>query len=116
MRWTGFSTSSTPHTKRECWILTAYKPEDDDEQDRLDKMTSELGFAPTEKAHRLTAATSGAKKNAKRVLGELTEGKTEREDDAIKNCYPKELEKAGEDVSLKTFIGEVRKAINKVMT
>lgn len=63
---------AVPHTKRECWVLNGYVPADTDEEERIDGLRTELGFNPVTRAEELTAATPGSKRNAKRVLGVLT--------------------------------------------
>jgi len=102
------------HTKRECWVLTAFEPEDEAERERLDDLKQELGFDPIAEAHLLTAQSSGAKRNAKRVLDKLTEEDLDREDEAIQSVIPEDLEDAGGEVSLQTFICELREAAKSI--
>jgi hypothetical protein len=97
-----------PHTNRECWILVAFEPSNEDEQDVLDDLRSNLGFDPTEQAHRLTAQTGAAKKNAKRVLEKLLLGNQRREDDLIESAVVEDLKRAGENVGLADFIEEIK--------
>ncbi len=97
-----------PHTKRECWILVAFEPEDADDDEALGNLRAALGFDPTEHAQKLTAQKGGAKKNAKRVLNELLQGEHRREDELIESSIIDDLEAAGADVGLAEFIEEIR--------
>jgi len=49
-------------TKRECWVLAGFVPSHESERTRLGEVRSELGFDPTRKSHRLTAAREPQKK------------------------------------------------------
>lgn len=100
-----------PHTKRECWILAAFTPKNEDEEEALDELKSRLGFDPTRKAEELTAQSSGAKRDAKRVLAELTDGDVEREYDALEQIRIDELRSNGREVGLADFIEEVERRI-----
>ncbi len=100
-----------PHTKRECWILTAFVPTSEPEMAQLEELESELGFDPTDEAHQLTAATTGAKKNVKRVLGKLIdssgESELERERVALEDSDLDALKQKGREVGLREFLEEV---------
>jgi hypothetical protein len=95
--------------KRECWILVAYDPEGEDERERVDEERANLGFDPTEEAHRLTAQSDGALTDAKRVVDELL---VDWDEDAlIEESIVGELEEAGEEVGLSEFIREIRERL-----
>jgi hypothetical protein len=69
------------HTKRECWHLAGFEPENTAEQTALGELLSELGFDPRLRSDELTAKHDPAndKKSAKRVLAALTAGDHDRE-------------------------------------
>lgn len=57
--------------EREAWVLAGFEPEDEDEEAALYACRTDLGYAPHEHAHRLTAGSGAAKDDSKRVLGAL---------------------------------------------
>jgi hypothetical protein len=59
------------HTKRECWVLAGFEPEDDDERDKLEAQRAALGYQPQHESHRLTASGSSGKHNAKTIIDAL---------------------------------------------
>ncbi len=66
------------HCKLEAWLLNGFVADDDSEKGRLDAERANLGFDPVKQAERLSAKSETAKKNAKRVLRELTAHDSER--------------------------------------
>ncbi len=98
------------HPKRESWILSAMSLKDEDGQERLDALRKELGFDPTLEAHKLTASTSGAKRDAKRVLDELLASPTDsvrRKREVLQAASLSRLHKRGKDTGLAEFLGEL---------
>jgi hypothetical protein len=98
-------------TKRECWVLAGFEPGDDDEQRRLDQLRQELGFDPTLHAERLDARSPGAKKNAVRVLAELTSQDPAREVACWVNTDLALLAERGAHSGLKSYLDEMEKWI-----
>lgn len=64
---------------REAWVLAGFDPERSDEMDRLAELRRELGFSPTDHAHRLDSNNEQARHSPKRVLRHLSGGEWERE-------------------------------------
>jgi hypothetical protein len=69
------------HTKRECWHICGFEPEDQEEQVRLNEIGSEVGFDVRIQSEELTAKHSATtdKRSAKRVLSRLCADDRERE-------------------------------------
>jgi hypothetical protein len=61
------------HTKRECWHICGFEPENDGEGELLAELGSEVGFDVLTKSEELTAKHAAAtdKRSAKRVLSKL---------------------------------------------
>lgn len=76
---------AAPHPKRESWLLSAYRAQTQDEQERLSAQTRRLGFDPTLDPGRLRDPDEGGARNAKRVLHALTAGETSREEECIES-------------------------------
>jgi len=57
--------------EREAWVLAGFDPEDEDEEAALHACRTDLGYAPHEHAHRLSAGSGEATDDSKRVLGAL---------------------------------------------
>ena len=91
------------HTKRECWILAAYDPADDEGHTKLKEIRKKLGFDPRLHSHKLTAKHGDDTLSAKRVLSELVE------DD--ESCWSSadldQLKKRGKQNGLFDFINEI---------
>lgn len=96
------------HVKRECWVLSAYLPQTDREKHALKSISTELGFDPCANSERLTAARTGAKKNAKRILGILTDGDAKREDACFDSLDLMTIERRGSKNGLRDFIRETQ--------
>jgi hypothetical protein len=68
------------NAERECWVLSGFVPETDEETEKLESERQALGFHPCEQSHCLTAGKNDrAKRSPKRVLAILTAGNRERE-------------------------------------
>lgn len=104
------------HAKRECWVLAGFIAANDEEQSRLDVCRQELGFDPCLQAEQLTAATPGAKRDAKRVLGELTQEDYPREAACWTDTPLDQLEERGQATGLADFFREVRERLVPVWT
>lgn len=98
------------HPKREAWVLNGFDPEDVDEEEALTQMKQELGCDPRLDAHTLTASSSGAKTNAKRVLRTLV-GSEDRERRCWEEADLATLRERGEETGLRAFLTEVKERL-----
>jgi hypothetical protein len=104
------------HSKRECWVLAGFDAANADEQARLATLRRELGFDPCLHAEELTATSPGAKREAKRVLSELTQGDYQREVVCWTQAPLEQLEARGAETGLASFIQEVREHLVPLWT
>jgi hypothetical protein len=98
-------------TKRECWVLAGFEPQDSDEQRKLDELQRELGFDPTLHADRLDARTPNAKKNAVRVLERLIGRNHDREAACWLTTDLAILAERGSKSGLAKYLEEVEQSI-----
>lgn len=95
------------HPKREAWILNGFDPEDDDEVERLEDLRQEIGCDPRTEAHTLTASSTSAPNNAKRVLGKLVQS-----DAREQRCWTETdlsiLRKRGRETGLRAYLEEIK--------
>lgn len=94
--------------KRECWVLAAFQPADDQERARLNDLRQELGFDPCEQSERLTAQKEDAKKSAKRVLRQLSDNDARRAECGIEETDLSTLRNRGKNNGLALYLDEVR--------
>ncbi|MFN0120538.1 MAG: hypothetical protein ACKV2V_08555, partial [Blastocatellia bacterium] len=96
--------------KRETWVLQGFIPADKTEETTLDSLRRDLGFCPCEQAERLrySSATARPERDPKRILGQLTNEKFEREQSCWTDTELGVLRKRGEETFLKHFLDEVR--------
>lgn len=66
------------HQESEAWVVAGFEPQHRAERDVVSELRDELGFDPTEEAHRLTPDRRTDPRDAKRVCWRLLPG-TERE-------------------------------------
>lgn len=94
---------------REAWVLAGFDPQSAEEREALIVLKQELGFAPNEKAHLLTAQKDSEKKNGKRVLRELgVDSERERECLRVQSMEQRgALIARGDESGLKDFVEEV---------
>lgn len=92
------------HTKRECWLLAAFCPRDDEEKARHVKVRQELGFDPCLRSHELDAWLAPAKKSAKRVAGILCPVGGER---GLNGTALDVLKKRGAENGLADYLAEL---------
>ncbi len=95
------------HPKREAWVLNGFDPENADEETRLDDLKQEIGCDPRTEAHTLTASSTGAPKNAKRVLDELVNS-DQREQRCWMNADLSRLRTRGQETGLTDYLEEVK--------
>ncbi len=96
---------------REAWVLAGFEPGSDNERGRLDAGRRELGFSPSEQAHRLDAKDERAKLSAKRVLGLLVNGDLERASRCWLETSLETLRARGEERGLREYLEEVHQLV-----
>ena len=96
---------------REAWVLAGFDPAHDDERARLEAARRELGFSPSEHAHRLDAKDEQAKLSAKRVLRALVDGDPEREARCWSETPLETLRARGEASGLREYLDEVSQLV-----
>ncbi len=101
--------------KRECWVLAGFEPRNEDETARLEAEKQRLSFHPIREAHQLTARKHSAKKDAKVVLEELTQGDPERERACLEETPLAVLEERGTRTGLTAYLKEVRERLVPVL-
>jgi hypothetical protein len=98
-------------SKRECWILAAFIPRDEEERRRHQGLIAELGFDPTLQPEELDAQQSGAKRDAKRVLSILTHGDSARERSCLEEEPLEALEARGTLCGLAAYLRDIDTSI-----
>ncbi len=96
------------HTKRECWVLAAFEPNNDGERSRLAAVRKGLGFDPCIASHELTAAPDSAKRSAKRVLAKLCDADTRAGQDWLDTIPLDTLRQRGAKNGLTAYIEEIQ--------
>jgi len=100
-----------PDRMREAWVLAGFDPQSQDERDRFDSETQQLGFHPSMAAHLLTAADELAKRSAKRVLAVLTDGDRGREAQCWTHTALAILRERGVGSGLAAFLDEIEERL-----
>ncbi len=108
-RWEFQVLMATPRPKRECWVLAGFDPVDSEEETVLGVARSDLGFDPRSHAERLTARGSRGKRNAKKVLEELTRKSSEREQGCWRQAPLSVLRERGQGSRLTAYLDEVER-------
>lgn len=98
------------HTKRECWHICGFEPEDEHERKALAEVATELGFDVRTRSEELTAKhrEKTDKRSAKRVLTSLCSGNKDREHACLTGLSLAELVRRGENNGLEHFLNEIR--------
>lgn len=96
------------NTKLECWLLSGFSPQTNEEAAKLAEQRQQLGYFPNEQAHLLTAKNTSGKHNAKRVLEALTGNDFERRQDCWSKAPMEVLERRGVESGLTEFLTSVR--------
>lgn len=104
------------HTKRECWVLAGFEPNDDDESARLANVRQKLGFDPRLHAHRLTAKHDPDTRSAKAVLAKLVEGHHDREATCWRNTSLEILRERGRKTGLAQYLEEVETRLVPILS
>lgn len=100
------------HVMTECWVLSAFVPQDKKEIAALAALRKELGFDPTVRSEDLTASNETAKKSPKRVLSTLTRGDEEREAQCWLDADADKLRARGAKNGLTDFVCEVEERLS----
>ena len=103
------------HCKLEAWLLSGFEPDTDAERLRLDEVRAQLGLDPTVKGADLTAKSDSAKKNAKRVLGELTGDDRDRRRRCWESTDLDQLHSKGADTGLRDYLDEVENRLVPIL-
>jgi hypothetical protein len=110
------------HTEQECWLISAFVPQGDVEEERLRDMDRGdlpgCGFNPCLRSHDLTATKAdhdGIKLSPKRVLRHLTAGDRSRAMDGLHRDNHGTLLERGEHNGLADFLGDIRERLIRVV-
>jgi hypothetical protein len=97
------------HTKRECWHICGFEPEDDEEQELLTAMGREFSFNVIAQSEELTAKHSATtdKRSAKRVLSRLCNDDHERELRCLTTLPIAKLKERGTNNGLADFLKQL---------
>jgi hypothetical protein len=97
------------YSERECWVISGFNPENDEETQRLGVERQKLGVNPSLRSHELTACKRDiALRSPKRVLKVLTGDNWERQRRCWKETSLQELKDRGEENGLADFLDEVK--------
>jgi hypothetical protein len=100
-------------TKRECWVLAGFHPIDETEIKLFNEERHNLGFDPSTRSHELTAKNNATqdKRSAKRVLGKLTQGNIEREEECWTRTPLEQLRSKGESNGLADYLNQIEEVL-----
>lgn len=95
--------------ERECWVISGFNPQGDEETARLETERQNLGFDPRQKSHELTACKDDrARRSPKRVLRMLCGSDRDRECRCWANTDLDVLRDRGGENGLAAYLREVR--------
>ena len=95
--------------ERECWLISGFDPQDDEETARLGAERQRLGFDPRHRSHELTACKDDqATHSPKRVLQQLCRDDRDRERHCWANSPLDELRERGAENGLAAYLHEIR--------
>ena len=95
---------AVPQPEREAWHIAAFEPNNADEQQRLEQVRSKLGCDPRANSHTLKHGRDTAKRNAKRVLEELTDRDSDRAHEVLQSTGEHILRERGQENGLTHFL------------
>jgi len=104
----------TPDRMREAWVLNGFIPSNQDEEQILKEITTELTFNPCEESHRLRSNSFTEPdriRNPKVVVEKLTGGKMEREQQCWEDTPLELLRKKGVHTGLTAYIDEIEERL-----
>lgn len=105
-----------PDRMREAWVLAGFDAQSPDEQARLSDERAQLGFAPNDQAHLLTAADEQAKRSPKRVLAVFTGADRQREAQCWTDTALSTLRARGIGSGLTEFLEEIEQQLVPLCT
>jgi hypothetical protein len=95
---------------REAWVLNGFVPINDAEKRLLSQIKTKLNFDPCEKAHRLRDEP-GKERNPKRVVKQLTNGDTFREQQCWEETDLEILRSRGTKTGLTDYLAEIEQRV-----
>jgi len=103
--------------ERECWVISGFQPEDDDEKQKLEMETLKLAFNPCLRSQALTAGKDDqATRSPKRVLAVLTGDTWERQRKCWQETPLSVLAERGQHNGLSDYIDEVKDYLVPLIT
>ena len=104
----------TAERMREAWVLNGFIPSNQDEEQILKEITTQLKFNPCEESHRLRSNSltePDRLRNPKVVVEKLTGGKMEREQQCWEDTPLEFLRKKGVHTGLTAYINEIEERL-----
>jgi hypothetical protein len=95
-----------PITKRECWVISGFQPNDDAESKLLEDLRKEISFDPLAQSEQLTAKNEYSTNSAKRVYFALIRDSIDREQECLNAPYDI-LHARGANNGLSAFLNEI---------
>jgi hypothetical protein len=102
--------------ERECWVISGFDPQDEDESARLETERQTLGFDPRHRSHELTACKDDqATRSPKRVLRTLCGDDRDRERHCWVGVLLDVLRDRGGENGLAAYLIEVRDRLARLI-
>jgi hypothetical protein len=104
----------TAERMREAWVLNGFIPSNQDEEQILKEITTQLKFNPCEESHRLRSNSLTEPdriRNPKVVVEKLTGGRMEREQQCWEETPLEYLREKGVDTGLTAYIKEIEERL-----
>jgi hypothetical protein len=95
------------YTKRECWHICGFEPENEKEEDLLEELGSELGGGWLSRTKELTAKHDSDTRSAKRVLSKLCRDDLDRELRCLVGVPITKLKERGANNGLTHFLEQL---------
>jgi len=92
----------------EAWLIAAFSPQTETEADALAIVRQRIGFDPRFHPEKLTSKRPEDKKDAKRVLDEISGDDPDRVKESWDSAPLDDLIDRGKDCGLADYIGDVR--------
>jgi hypothetical protein len=103
--------------ERECWVISGFDAEDDEEQERLDSETKNLGSNPCLVSHELTSCKNDqAMRSPKRVLAALVGDHWERQRKCWQTTSLDVLKMRGCQNGLTDYLNEIENQLVPLLT
>ena len=97
--------------KREAWILSGFKAENEAEIELHKEETKRLKFDPTKEPERLSARPHDSPHNIKPVVAKLTQNDKAREHRCVSQTKLSDLRENGKDTGLPEFLDEIKERL-----